>query len=231
LADKTPKGENTFGSAKNYEMRMIFIFATALGFACCDKSSPSAGFANHREAGIANVDPTKDYTAFHRKAKAFCASHGFDQSYYFLADLSIHSGKNRFFVHDFATGETVAESLVTHGSCDQFADNPNKWETARFSNAGDSHCSAKGKYKIGRREWSTWGIHVKYWLHGLEKSNSNAVGRVIVLHSWSAVADTEIYPQYSPLSWGCPAVSDAFMRDLDARLQKTEKPVLLWIVG
>ena len=120
--------------------------------------------------------------------------------------------------------------MVTHGSCDQFEENPNKWEKVKFDNRVDSHCSMKGKYKIGNRDYSSWGINVKYWLHGLEASNKNAEKRVVVLHSWSAVKNKEVYPKYSPLSWGCPAVSDAFMGKLDVRLQKSEKPVLLWIV-
>jgi hypothetical protein len=72
---------------------------------------------------------------------------------------------------------------------------------------------------------------VKYWLHGLEAGNANAVARVVVLHSWEAVGNEEIYPEYSPLSWGCPAVSDSFMGLLDAKLKLTRKPVLLWIIG
>jgi hypothetical protein len=52
----------------------------------------------------------------------------------------------------------------------------------------------------------------------------------VVLHSWSAVSNDEIYPRYSPLSWGCPAVSDEFMQILDEKLKAVEKPVLLWIV-
>ena len=87
-----------------------------------------------------------------------------------------------------------------------------------------------GKYKIGKRDYSSWGINVKYWLHGLEDANKSAVKRVVVLHSWSAVKNEEMYPRYSPLSWGCPAVSDAFMKKLDERLQQTDRPVLLWIV-
>ena len=88
----------------------------------------------------------------------------------------------------------------------------------------------KGKYKIGKRDYSSWGINVKYWLDGLEESNKNAVERVVVLHSWSKVSDKEIFPGYSPLSWGCPAVSDAFMKKLDEKLKVTDKPVLLWII-
>jgi hypothetical protein len=64
----------------------------------------------------------------------------------------------------------------------------------------------------------------------LEESNKNAVKRVVVLHSWNAVKNNEVYPKFAPLSWGCPAVSNEFMEKLDTRLQKSEKPVLLWIV-
>ena len=144
--------------------------------------------------------------------------------------MSIHSGSNRFFVYDFKQGKVTEQNIVTHGSCDQFEDNDTKYEAAKFSNRNNSHCSSKGKYKIGRRDYSSWGINIKYWLHGLEETNSNAVDRVVVLHSWSAVPNSEIYPQYSPLSWGCPAVSDNFMKKLDEKLQKVNKPVLLWIV-
>ena len=172
----------------------------------------------------------KNYAKVHEEAKAFCKREKFNEDYYFLIDLSNHSGKNRFFIYDFKTGKISNQNLVTHGSCDVLDDNETKWEKAKFNNANNSHCSAKGKYKIGKRDSSSWGIKVKYWLHGLEKSNANAVQRVVVLHSWDAVSDTEVYPKYSPLSWGCPAVSDDFMRILDAKLQKSDKPVLLWII-
>ena len=120
--------------------------------------------------------------------------------------------------------------MVTHGSCDVFEANPSPYEKAKFSNKSNSHCSSIGKYKIGKRDYSSWGVNIKYWLHGLEETNNKAVERVVVLHSWSAVSDLEIHPNYSPLSWGCPAVSDNFMRHLDSLLQQSPKPVLLWIV-
>lgn len=172
----------------------------------------------------------RDYAAFHKEAKVFCKSEKFNENYYFLVDLSLHSGKNRFFVYDFKLNKINEQNLVTHGSCDVNGDNDVKWEKAKFSNKNDSHCSSKGKYKIGRRDSSTWGIKIKYWLHGLEESNKNAADRVVVLHSWSAVSNKEIYPKYTPLSWGCPAVSDDFMKVLDKKLQQTDKPVLLWII-
>ena len=193
------------------------IFLVLLGFVCCNNATTK-------------VIPVKDYSSTNAEALQYCRENGFNEDYYFLVDLSVHPGKNRFFVYDFKQNKITDKNLVTHGSCDQFDDNPNKWEKAKFSNKSNSHCSMKGKYKIGKRDYSSWGIKVKYWLHGLEKTNANAVNRVVVLHSWSAVANEEIYPQVSPLSWGCPAVSDDFMRKLDAKLKTTSKPVLLWIV-
>lgn len=188
-----------------------------LSFICCNNASTTQ-------------TPVKDYASNNAEALQYCKENGFNEEYYFLVDLSVHPGKNRFFVYDFKQSKIVDKNVVTHGSCDQFEENPDKWEKAKFSNKSDSHCSMKGKYKIGKRDYSSWGIKVKYWLHGLEKSNANAVNRVVVLHSWSAVSNEEIYPQVSPLSWGCPAVSDDFMRKIDAKLKTTSKPVLLWIV-
>lgn len=174
---------------------------------------------------------TKDYSVFHTQAKQFCKEKKFNEEFYILIDLSIHSGKNRFFVYNFTTEKVDYKKLTTHGSCDMFEENDSKWEKAKFGSKVDSHCSMKGKYKIGDRGWSKWGINVKYWLHGLEKTNANSIERVTVLHSWDAVSDKEVYPKFSPLSFGCPAVSDDFMKILDVKLQASQKPVLLWIIG
>lgn len=187
-----------------------------LSFVCCNHSKP--------------IEQNKDYTSTHKEALTFCQENKFNEDFYFLIDMKIHSGKNRFFVYDFKTKKVNQQKLVTHGACDVFEENPEKYKKAKFNNKTNSHCSMKGKFKVGKRDYSSWGINVKYWLHGLENSNNNAVNRVVVLHSWSAVSDEEIYPRYSPLSWGCPAVSDEFMKVLDDRLKKTTSPVLLWIL-
>ena len=194
-----------------------FLLLIAVCFLCCNNSEKA-------------TEIPKDYSKIHAEALAFCQKEKFNEDYYFLVDLSVHSGKNRFFIYDFETNKVIDKNLVTHGSCDQFEENPEKWEKVKFDHRVDSHCSMKGKYKIGNRDYSSWGINVKYWLHGLETSNKNAEKRVVVLHSWSAVKNKEVFPKYSPLSWGCPAVSNEFMKKLDSRKQKSEKPVLLWIV-
>lgn len=193
-----------------------FILVMLLSFICCNNSKVEI--------------PLKDYTSKHEEALLFCKKKNFNENYYFLIDMSIHPGKNRFFVYDFKEQKIVDKNLVTHGSCDVLDENPDKWEKAKFNNKSDSHCSMKGKFKIGKRDYSSWGINVKYWLHGLEKSNANAEKRVVVLHSWNAVSNEEVFPKVSPLSWGCPAVSNEFMKTLDTKLKATKKPVLLWII-
>lgn len=180
---------------------------------------------------VTETAPPKDYSRVHNEAKAFCKAKNFNSYYYFLVDLSIHSGRNRFYVYDFKQKKIIHQNLVTHGSCDAFEENNSRYRKAKCSNRIDSHCSSSGKYKVGKRDYSSWGIKIKYWLDGLDETNSNVRDRVVVLHSWDAVADEEIYPDYSPLSWGCPAVSNNFMKLLDEKLQKTNKPVLLWIIN
>jgi hypothetical protein len=191
-------------------------FLLLICFICCNNS---------------NINTTlKNYTSKNNEALKYCKENNFNQDFYFLLDLSIHPGKNRFFIYDFKQKKMIDQNLVTHGSCDMLDDNPDKWEKAKFDNTKDSHCSMKGKYKIGERAYSSWGIHIKYVLHGLEKSNSNAEKRDVVLHSWDAVANEEIYPKVNALSWGCPAVSNEFMQKLDTKLKASKKPVLLWII-
>ncbi|RXR32985.1 peptidase [Flavobacterium piscinae] len=194
--------------------KLLLLFV--LSFVCCNNTPVT--------------EEMKYYTSIHNEALIFCQENQFNQDFYFLKDMSIHSGKNRFFVYNFKSKKISNQNLVTHGACDVFQDNPNKYKTAKFSNVTNSHCSMKGKFKIGKRDYSSWGINVKYWLHGLESTNNNAVERVVVLHSWNAVSNDEIYPRYSPLSWGCPAVSDEFMQVLDEKLKTVDRPVLLWIM-
>lgn len=176
------------------------------------------------------VSDAKNYVNYHSEALNFIKKENFNDEFYFLIDMSIHSGKNRFFIYDFKSKKVIDKNIVTHGSCDKFDENSTKSEKAKFSDQLDSHCSSKGKYRIGLKDYSNWGIKIKYWLHGLEESNKSAVERVVVLHSWNAVENNEIYPKYSPLSWGCPAVSNEFMEKLDVLIQKSNKPILLWVI-
>ena len=119
--------------------------------------------------------------------------------------------------------------LVSHGCGNNTWGLDESKEKPQFSNAFESHCSSLGKYRIGKRAYSDWGINIKYYLYGLDSSNSNAYKRTIVLHGWGDIPDNEIHPSGIPEGWGCPAVSDKMMTKLDSTFQTKKKPVLMWI--
>ena len=179
---------------------------------------------------ISSTD-TSEIKTLNAEALLFCKKNNFNTEFYFLIDMSIHSGKNRFIVISFSHDSIIHKALVTHGCGNNGWSGDDTRSAPQFSNTCESHCSSLGKYKVADRGYSQWGIHVKYLLYGLDSSNSNALKRTIVLHSWEAVTDEEIFPDGSAESWGCPAVSNNFMRTLDELLKASDKPVLLWIIN
>lgn len=156
----------------------------------------------------------------------YCQRVGYNTNYCFLVDFSIHSGKKRFFVWDFRGDSIKYASLCAHGyGKKSTVSNP------FFSNVEGSYCSSLGRYKVGVRSYSKWGINVHYKLHGLESTNDNAYKRYVVLHSFAPVPRAEIYPVHLPLgmSQGCPVISNETMTRVDALLKNQKKPVLLWV--
>lgn len=163
------------------------------------------------------------------EAEEYCRNHNLDTNYCILIDMSIHSGKERLVVYNFDKKSIEHSALVSHGCGSSSWSEDFTKEKPTFSNVPESHLSSIGKYSIGKRGWSNWGIHVNYKLHGLESSNSNAYERLIVLHGWNSVQDSSSYPMGSPEGYGCPAVSNNTMRILDTKLKGKKKDVLLWI--
>lgn len=164
-----------------------------------------------------------------KEALAFCKVKNFNTDFCILIDMSLHSGLNRFFIWDFNT-DTISNSfLVGHGCCDNTWSFDSSKEEPAFSNKDGSHCSSLGRYKIGERGYSDWGINVKYLMHGLDSTNNNALSRFIVFHSWDKVSDEEVYPDGTPEGWGCPTVSNNSMKIIDPQLKSSKKPVLMWI--
>tara|TARA_R110000850_G_scaffold192373_3_gene319255 strand:- start:127 stop:684 length:558 start_codon:yes stop_codon:yes gene_type:complete len=163
------------------------------------------------------------------EALRYCEQNDMNTEFCLLVDMSRHSGKNRLFVYQFANDSILSAGLCSHGCCDGAWGSDQSKEEPKFNNIPESHCSSLGKYKIGSRGYSNWGININYKLHGLEASNSKAFSRAIVLHSWDMVGDNETYPSGTPEGWGCPAVSNNQMKFLDGLLKNVEKPVLLWV--
>jgi hypothetical protein len=158
----------------------------------------------------------------------YCRAKKLNTDFCILIDMSLHSGKKRAYIWDFKKDTILKAGMCSHGCGNNSWSSTYTKERPVFSNVPDSHCSSLGKYKVAKRGYSQWGIHVNYVLHGLESSNSNALKRQIVLHSWDDVSDTEVYPAGTPEGWGCPALSNELMRAADEVL-KTNYNCLLWI--
>jgi hypothetical protein len=141
----------------------------------------------------------------------------------FLVDMSIHSGKKRFFVYNLKKDSVVNSSLVAHGWGSIQPDS----DQLIFSNTPNSCQTSLGKYKVGYSYNGSFGRAFK--LYGLDRTNSKAFERAIVLHSLAEVPDSETYPEDICNSAGCPMVSPSFLKTLDGYITSSRKPVLLWI--
>ena len=153
--------------------------------------------------------------------RKFAKGKQFNTTRCFIMDMSIASGKKRFFVYNLITDSAEYSGLVAHGS------GSNSTKGLYFSNIRNSNCTSLGNYKIGQAYYGRFGL--AYKLHGLDKTNSNAFSRFVVLHAHSCVPDGEINPLELCRSWGCPTVSPVFLTRLKNCLDESKQPILLSI--
>ena len=170
------------------------------------------------------VKDIADVSKIHQKAKAakaFVKQKGMNANWCILIDFSYDLYTKRMFIYDLKADKILKTALVSHG----FGEG-NTVDHVEFSNVPGSLCSSEGKYRIGIRSYSNFGVHFHYKLHGLEKTNNNAFKRLVVLHSY----------EYAYCDWpttasaGCPVVCDEIMNYIDSKIKaSTNKSVLLWI--
>lgn len=191
---------------------IILLFFIFFIIACKEKKENSS------------VSIVETYSQEISKIKDYAKAENFNQNIALMIDYAKHSGKYRFFVVDLKNDSILHKALVCHGSCK----GKNGVVSAKhFSNKADSYCTSLGMAVVAERAYSSWAKNYKYWLDGLEESNSNMRSRVVVLHAWKGVPDQEIAPAPLAMSWGCPTVSIQMLDTLDAILKK-EKKVLLY---
>lgn len=138
----------------------------------------------------------------------------------FFIDMKIKSGRNRFFVYDLVNDKILEEGLVANGAGSETGIRGE----LKFSNEPDSKCTSLGRYVIGKPYKGMFGK--AYKLAGLDETNSNAVKRAIVLHSYSAVPNEE-QDYYISNSKGCPMVSEAFFKKLEKIIDGSKSSILL----
>lgn len=153
--------------------------------------------------------------------KEFVRLNDYNSGICFLINMSLPSGYKRFFIYDLKKDSVVNAGLVTHGNCYQY------WlEGRRYSNKVGSGCTSLGKYRVGKSYFGRFGL--AYKLYGLDSTNNNALKRFVVMHSHTCVPDEATTDDICQ-SNGCPTVSPFFLRTLQAIVDKSPKPLLLYI--
>lgn len=155
-------------------------------------------------------------------ARDYVAAHNFNTAHCFLIDMLLPSGEKRFFVYNLGKESVETAGLVIH--CSGVNNHSN---TPTFSNTLNSNCTSLGRYKIGKSYKGKFGL--AYKLYGLEMSNSQAFDQFVVLHFHKCVPNEEVAPQVIYESWSCPTVAQAFLIELQAYIDVSSKPAMLWI--
>lgn len=140
----------------------------------------------------------------------------------FFIDMKIQSGKNRFFVYDLKENKIIDQGLVAHG----WGSETGFEGKLKFSNVNNSYCTSLGNYSV---DVSYNGIFGKaYRLYGLNKTNSNAYNRAIVLHKYSKVPYNE-QAEAICNSLGCPMVNEIFFKRIESIIDNSKKNIILEI--
>lgn len=153
--------------------------------------------------------------------KNYIKGKNYNQNVAVFINFKTHSGKYRYFVYDLKNDKILQKAIVAHGE-GSVVKNSN---TLQFSNVNGSHQSSLGKYEI--RESYTGKFGKAYRMQGLDVTNSNAMSRAIVLHSYYCVPDTESTGQ-TCLSFGCPMLSQNAFNQTAKFIDQSKQPIILY---
>jgi hypothetical protein len=130
-----------------------------------------------------------------------------------IADFSLPSRMPRFHLVDIASGR-VSSHLVAHG---RGSDPAHTGWLHRFSNAPHSNATSEGAYRTDGLYTGKHGRSIR--LSGLDDTNSNALGRAIVVHTAWYVSP-EMARTHGALgrSEGCFALSNASTAEVLQRI-------------
>jgi hypothetical protein len=207
---------------------MLFLFYPLIISVCVVLPLGSIGQKKYIAArGAINDGPTRPDLSFLSnklwEADDYCWDNDLNTEIGIFIDLGMNSGYFRCWVIGYADGVIRLRGLVAHGS------GKANWlptGTRRYSNDKGSLLSSLGKYKTGNSYKGEYGL--AYKLYGLEATNSNAYSRAIVLHAHNDIPDVQSTKALFQ-SWGCPTVSRSFLKQLQPLIDKSDKPILVWI--
>ena len=171
------------------------------------------------------------------EALGYCKENGYSTDYCLLVDYGRHSGRVRFFLWDFDKEKSVLKSLCAHGY--------GKGSTARrpvFSNEVGSFCSSSGHYRVGKEKTMSKPQGRKaLLLYGMDKTNSNALQRGILIHPVS-LPNFSIYPflipvkvheilghKIRPKSEGCITIPFRKYFKVVETVKSSSQPLMLWV--
>lgn len=155
------------------------------------------------------------------EVKNFIKNKHYNQNIAVFINFKAYSGHYRYFVYDLKNNRILQKAIVAHGEGSVI---PNS-NTLRFSNIDGSHQSSLGKYEI--RESYTGKFGKAYRLQGLDSSNSNAMSRAIVLHSYPCITDKESEVP-ACLSFGCPMLSANAFKQTAKYIDISKQPIILY---
>ncbi|WP_454045964.1 murein L,D-transpeptidase catalytic domain-containing protein [Chryseobacterium sp. Marseille-Q8038] len=155
------------------------------------------------------------------EVKSYIKGKEYNQELAVFINFKIPSGKYRYFIYNLKNNTIVQQAVVSHGSGSVIP----RSESLKFSNVEGSYQSSLGKYAIGESYVGKFGK--AYRLSGLDSTNSNAMQRAIVLHSYGCIPDTESQTP-ACLSLGCPMLSVNAFNETTKYIDQSKKPIILY---
>lgn len=139
-----------------------------------------------------------------------------------IADMSLPSGKKRFFVIDVKNYKLLFVTYVAHGR------NTGLDKSLYFSNEPESNKTSVGFYTTLGTYTGKHGYSMR--LQGQEIGfNSNALERDIVVHSADYVSESVVRSQgFVGRSLGCPALSEEIYKPI---IEKIKNGTCLFVYG
>lgn len=190
-------------------MMKYFIFLFLFIISCSKIESQSGNLVDYLPKS--KILEIKDYI----KGK------NYNQDLAVFINFKIHSGKYRYFVYDLKNDKILQKSVVAHGSGSVVKNSQN----LQFSNIDGSFQSSLGKYEIKESYSGKFGK--SYRLNGLDPTNSNAMSRAIVLHSYGCIPDKESTDP-ACLSLGCPMLSQNAFNQTAKYIDQSKQSIILY---